>query len=51
MRAYLLRELGRITDARGAFERALSLANTAAEADHIRVQLAELGKTGEASAA
>jgi len=51
VRAYLLRELGRITDARGAFERALSLANTAAEADHIRVQLAELGKTGEASAA
>jgi RNA polymerase sigma-70 factor (ECF subfamily) len=47
----LLKELGRAEDAREAFERALALANTAAEADHIRMQIAQLPKQGKASAA
>jgi RNA polymerase sigma-70 factor (ECF subfamily) len=47
----LLRELGRMEDARETFERALALANTAAEADHIRMQIDQLPKQGKASAA
>jgi RNA polymerase sigma-70 factor, ECF subfamily len=47
----LLRELGRVEDAREAFERALALANTAAEADHIKMQIDQLPKQGKASAA
>jgi RNA polymerase sigma-70 factor, ECF subfamily len=38
----LLKELGRVEEARAAFERAIALANTAAEADHIRLQLESL---------
>lgn len=47
----LLKELGRTDDAREAFERALALANTAAEADHIKMQISQLPKQGKASAA
>ena len=47
----LLKELDRHDEAREAFERALALANTAAEADHIRLQLDGLGRRGAASAA
>ncbi len=47
----LLKELGRHDEAREAFERALALANTAAEADHIRLQLGGLDRRGAASAA
>ena len=47
-----LAETGRPhTEARAAFAGRMALANTAAEAAHIRLQLDELGKTGEASAA
>lgn len=38
----LLWELGRVAEARGAFGRAITLANTAAEAAHIRRQLDQL---------
>ncbi len=47
----LLKELGRVEDSREAFERALALANTAAEADHIKMQIDQLPKRGKASAA
>lgn len=47
----LLKELGRIDDARSAFERAIALANTAAEVDHIRMQLDSLAKDRKAPAA
>jgi RNA polymerase sigma-70 factor (ECF subfamily) len=47
----LLKELGRVEDAREAFERALALSNTAAEADHIKMQIDQLKKPGKASAA
>ena len=47
----LLKELGRVEDAREAFERALALCNTAAEADHIKMQIEQLAKPGKASAA
>lgn len=47
----LLKELGRTDAAREAFERALALANTAAEADHIKMQISQLPKQGKASAA
>ena len=47
----LLKELGRVEDAREAFERALALCNTAAEADHIKMQIEQLPKPGKASAA
>jgi RNA polymerase sigma-70 factor (ECF subfamily) len=47
----LLKQLGRVDDAREAFDRALALANTAAEADHIKMQIEELPKQGKASAA
>jgi RNA polymerase sigma-70 factor (ECF subfamily) len=40
----LLRELGRAEEARIAFDRAIALANTAAEAAHIRLHLDRLSK-------
>lgn len=43
LRGVLLRELGREADARDAFGRALSLAQTAAQAAHVRAQLDALG--------
>jgi RNA polymerase sigma-70 factor, ECF subfamily len=42
LRGALLEKLGRPADARAAFERAIVLANTAAEAAHIRMQLDRL---------
>ena len=42
LRGTLLRELGRVSEAREAFGRAIALANTAAEAMHIRRQLDQL---------
>ena len=44
LRGALLRELGRPSEARKAFTQAISLANTAAEAAHIRMHLDELIK-------
>jgi RNA polymerase sigma-70 factor, ECF subfamily len=46
----LLKELGRTEDAREAFERALALSNTPAEADHIKMQIDQLTKPGKAPA-
>jgi RNA polymerase sigma-70 factor (ECF subfamily) len=40
-----LQQLGRNAEAREAFDRAVSLANTAAEAAHIRMHLDRLGRT------
>jgi RNA polymerase sigma-70 factor (ECF subfamily) len=42
----LLMELGRVEEARGAFVRAITLANTAAEAAHIRSHLDRLIRDG-----
>ncbi|KXF75479.1 hypothetical protein ATN84_19680 [Paramesorhizobium deserti] len=42
----LLMKLGRNEEARIAFDRAISLANTAAEAAHIRMHLDQLAQTG-----
>ena len=42
----LLNELGRAGEARVAFDRAIALANTAAEAAHIRLHLDRLIKDG-----
>ena len=42
----MLLELGRNEEARVAFDRAIALANTAAEAAHIRTQLDRLAKSG-----
>jgi len=42
LRGTLLRELGRMSEARDAFGRAIALANTPAEAAHIRRQLDQL---------
>jgi RNA polymerase sigma-70 factor (ECF subfamily) len=44
----LLRELGRAEEARIAFDRAIALANTAAEAAHIRLHLDRLSKDNAA---
>ena len=46
----LLLQLGRTAEARVAFDRAISLANTAAEAAHIRMHLDRLSKDGAAGA-
>jgi RNA polymerase sigma-70 factor (ECF subfamily) len=51
VRGALLRELGRIDEARQSFDRAISLANTTAEAAHIRMHLDQLSKEGPAPAA
>ena len=45
----LLLQLGRKTEARGAFDRAISLANTPAEAAHIRMHLDRLAAEGATS--
>jgi RNA polymerase sigma-70 factor (ECF subfamily) len=42
-RGALLKQLGRVDEARVAFDRAIALANTPAEAAHIREQLDRLG--------
>jgi RNA polymerase sigma-70 factor (ECF subfamily) len=44
VKGMLLAKLGRKAEAREAFDRAIALANTAAEAAHIRMQLDELQK-------
>jgi RNA polymerase sigma-70 factor (ECF subfamily) len=44
----LLMQLGRARQARAAFDRAIALANTAAEAAHIRMHLDRLMETGKA---
>ena len=51
VRGALLMQLGRGAEARLAFDRAISLANTAAEAAHIRLHLDRLMKDGEAPTA
>jgi RNA polymerase sigma-70 factor, ECF subfamily len=43
----LLKELGRAEEARVAFDRAIALANTAAEAAHIRMHLDRLAASGQ----
>jgi len=45
----LLMQLGRAEEARVAFDRAISLANTAAEAAHIRLHLDRLIKNSKSS--
>ena len=42
LRGALLKQLNRVDDARDAFGRAIALANSAAEANHIRQQLDQL---------
>jgi RNA polymerase sigma-70 factor (ECF subfamily) len=42
----LLMQLGRAEDARAAFDRAIALAHTSAEAAHIRVHLDRLAQDG-----
>ncbi|MDH6230906.1 RNA polymerase sigma-70 factor (ECF subfamily) [Mesorhizobium soli] len=52
LKGYLLMQLGRSADARCAFDRAIALANTPAEAAHIRMHLDRLMKEcGEAARA
>jgi RNA polymerase sigma-70 factor (ECF subfamily) len=46
-----LSQLGRIDEARTAFDRAIALANTAAEAAHIRTHLDRLQQTADHQAA
>ena len=50
VRGGLLVQLGRMDEAREAFDRAIALANTAAEAAHIRMVLDRLMKDGSADA-
>ncbi len=45
-RGAFLKELGRMDEARVAFDRAISLANTPAEAAHIRRQIEQLASSG-----
>jgi RNA polymerase sigma-70 factor (ECF subfamily) len=45
VRGALLHKLGRIAEARAAFDQAISLANTPAEAAHIRMHLDQLQKS------
>jgi RNA polymerase sigma-70 factor (ECF subfamily) len=47
MKGSLLMQLGRAAEARTAFDRAIALANTAAEAAHIRMHLDRLLKDGQ----
>jgi RNA polymerase sigma-70 factor (ECF subfamily) len=49
LKGALLLQLGRAGEARAAFDRAIALANTAAEAAHIRLHLDRLIKNGAAS--
>jgi RNA polymerase sigma-70 factor (ECF subfamily) len=44
VKGWLLLQLGRAGEARIAFDQAIALANTAAEAAHIRMHLDRLGK-------
>jgi RNA polymerase sigma-70 factor (ECF subfamily) len=44
VRGALLRQLGRVAEARAAFDRAVALANTPAEAAHIRLQIDRLNR-------
>jgi len=48
LKGALLMQLGRGDEARAAFERSIALANTAAEAAHIRMHLDRLEKEGAA---
>jgi RNA polymerase sigma-70 factor (ECF subfamily) len=50
VRGALLQELGRPREARAAFDKAISLAKTAAEAAHIRLQIDRLTGNGSAKA-
>jgi len=50
VRGALLAQLGRIDEARASFDRAIALANTAAEAAHIRLHIDRLLKEGERAA-
>jgi RNA polymerase sigma-70 factor (ECF subfamily) len=50
VRGGLLMQLGRNEEAREAFDKAIALANTAAEATHIRMHLDRLMKEGAARA-
>jgi RNA polymerase sigma-70 factor (ECF subfamily) len=50
-RGAFLKELGRSDEARVAFDRAISLANSPAEAAHIRMQLDRLSAAASGSAA
>src|SRR5262249_2758275 len=50
VKGYLLMQLGRPREARVAFDRAIALANTAAEAAHIRMHLDRLIKDAESAA-
>jgi RNA polymerase sigma-70 factor (ECF subfamily) len=49
VRGAFLLQLGRTDEARIAFDRAIALANTAAEAAHIRMHLDRLAKDGTAT--
>ena len=50
-RGAFLKELGRAAEAREAFNRAISLANSPAEAAHIRMHLDNLSKEAAARSA
>jgi RNA polymerase sigma-70 factor (ECF subfamily) len=50
VRGALLQQLGRSAEAREAFNQAIALANTAAEAAHIRMHLDRLQQDGTVSA-
>jgi RNA polymerase sigma-70 factor (ECF subfamily) len=50
LRGALLQELGRTAEARSAFDRAIALANSPAEAAHIRTHLDRLLQDGDAGA-
>jgi RNA polymerase sigma-70 factor (ECF subfamily) len=49
LKGALLLQLGRAAEARAAFDRAIALANTAAEAAHIRLHLDRLIKDSAAT--
>lgn len=49
-RGAFLKELGRTAEARVAFDRAIALANTPAEAAHIRAQIDRLAGSGRSKA-
>jgi RNA polymerase sigma-70 factor (ECF subfamily) len=51
LKGALLMQLGRAEEAGQAFDRAISLANTAAEAAHIRIHLDRLKKEAQRSIA
>jgi RNA polymerase sigma-70 factor (ECF subfamily) len=51
LRGNLLKQTGRVKEAREAFDRAIALANSAAECAHIRQQLDSLQKAAAVPAA